>query len=307
MTGAPEGAPVSVVVPHYGDPRTPVPLVTSLLDQRGAPALEVIVVDDASPEALPDLPGATVVRRSVNGGFGSAVNSGAAAATGELLLVLNSDLAVGRDFVALLLAGARGWLPAVVSPRVVGPDGVEEWTGRRFPRIRHQVAEWLVPLARWRPTSVGHRLVGHDTTVHGGEGPVDWVVGAAMLMPLADFRAVGGFDEAYFMNAEEIDLQRRLRERRGLPSVLLAEPVVTHLGGGSTDPSRGRDWLVDARMTYAAAWGGRRRLRAALAAATLVNLVWNLGRQAAGREVSAWSTARAELRLLTRNGTTGPA
>ena len=303
MTGRPQ---VSIVVPHYGDPRTPVPLVSSLLEQRDVPALEVIVVDDASPEPLPDLAGVTVVRRTTNGGFGSAVNSGAAAATGDLLLVLNSDLSVDRDFVALLLAGARAWLPAVVSPRVVDPDGVEEWTGRRFPRVRHQVAEWLVPLARWRPTPLGHRLVGHETSVHGSEGPVDWVVGAAMLMPLVDFRAVGGFDEAYFMNAEEIDLQRRLRLERGLPSVVLADPVVTHLGGGSTDPSRGRAWLVDGRMTYAARWGGRGRLRAALGGATLVNLVWNLGRQLAGRDVNAWSTARAELRLLHRNGTNEP-
>ena len=128
-----------------------------------------------------------------------------------------------------------------------------------------------------------------------------------MLMPLADFRAVGGFDEAFFMNAEEIDLQRRLRQQRGLPSVVLAEPVVTHLGGGSTVPVA-RPGLARGRADglYADRWGGRGRLRAALGGATLVNLVWNLGRQVAGRDVSAWSTAHAELRLLRRNGTNEP-
>ncbi len=223
------------------------------------------MVDDASPEPLPDLAGATVVRRTANGGFGSAVNSGAAAATGDLLLVLNSDLAVDRDFVALLLAGARAWLPAVVSPRVVDPDGVEEWTGRRSrgsgTRSRSGWCRW--PAGAPRPSGTGSWATKPPST--GVRDRSDWVVGAAMLMPLADFRAVGGFDEAFFMNAEEIDLQRRLRQQRGLPSVVLAEPVVTHLGGGSTVPSRGRAWLVDGRMASTPMGGGRGRLRAARA------------------------------------------
>ena len=288
---------LSVVVPHYGDPRTPLPLLTSLLGQRDTESVEIVLVDDASPEPFRGVDGVSVVRREVNGGFGAAVNTGAAVAEGDLLLILNSDLGIGPDFLHDLLAAAQRWLPAVVSPRVVGPDGDEEWTARRFPRVRHLTAEWLVPLARWRPTATGHRLVGHDTDVRGGEGPVDWVVGAAMLLPLQEFRAVGGFDEAFYMNAEEVDLQRRLREL-GIPSVVLREPTVTHAGGASTDPARGRAWLVDGRMTYAAKWGGRRRLRAALLAATGVNLVWNLGRQAAGRDVSALQTARNEFRLI---------
>ena len=300
------GPVVSVVVPHYGAPQTPLPLLVSLLEQEDAGRYEVIVVDDASPEPLPPVPGVSVIRRPTNGGFGAAVNSGAAAATGELLVVLNSDLRVGPRFLGDLVTGAHGWMPAVVSPRVVDAEGAEEWTGRRFPLVRHQVAEWLVPLARWRPTTFVHRLVGHDTDVRGTEGVVDWVVAAALLLPLADFRAVGGFDEAFYMNGEEVDLQRRLRER-GLPSVVLHVPVATHLGGWSTEPARSRAWLVDGRFTYAAKWGGRRRLRVALTAATVVNLVWNLGRQAAGRDVAALRTARAELSLLHAQSRRGPA
>ena len=290
---------VSVVVPHYGHPGTPLDLLDALRTQDGAPDLQVVLVDDASPEPFPSTPDVHVVRRAANGGFGAAVNTGADFADCELLLVLNSDLEIGPTFVRDLVTSADPWMPAVVSPRVVGPDGSEQATGRYFPRVRHQVTEWLVPLARWRDADALHRAVGHDVTSRGAEAVVDWVVGAAFLVPLADFRAAGGFDSRFFMNAEEVDLQRRLRNR-GLPSVVLAAPTVVHMGGASSDPAQRRRWLVQSRLAYADKWGGRRRLQAALGAATAVNLVWNAGRRVAGRNVSPLRTAREELALLRR-------
>jgi len=288
---------MTAVIPHYGSPTTPVPLLRMLLAQEGAPPLELVLVDDASSEPFPGLDGVRVVRRAANGGFGAAVNTGARVATGDLLLVLNSDLAIGEHFVRDLVDAARPWQPAAVSPRVVDDHDVEAWTGRRFPRVHHQATEWLVPLARWRDRSWWHRAVGHDLTARGADAVVDWVVAAALLLPLDDFRAVGGFDERYFMNSEEIDLQRRLRDR-GVPSVVLHHPTVRHTGGGSSDPAKRRQWLVCSRLAYADKWGGRRRLQAALAAATAANLAWNTGRRLAGRPVAPLRTARDEARLL---------
>ena len=288
---------VTVVVPHYGSPDTPLPLLRSLLAQAGSAPLQVVVVDDASPVPFPGLAGVRVVRRAANGGFGAAANTGARVATGDLLLVLNSDLEVDEHFVRDLVDAAGPWLPAAVSPRVVDDHDVEAWTGRRFPRVHHQVSEWLVPLARWRDRQWWHRAVGHDLTARGRDTVVDWVVGAALLVPLDDFRDAGGFDERYFMNSEEIDLQRRLRDR-SVPSVVLQHPTVRHTGGGSSDPAKRRQWLVGSRLAYADKWGGRRRLQVALAAATAANLAWNTGRRLAGRPVAPLRTAREEARLL---------
>ena len=295
---------VTAVVPHYGAPQTPLPLLETLLSQVGSRALQVVVVDDASPEPFAGVDGVEVIRRETNGGFGAAVNTGAEVADGDLLLVLNSDVEIGATFVADLLAGARPWQPAVVSPRVVAPDGAELPTGRHFPRVRHQVTEWLVPLARWRDTETLHRAVGHDVDARDTEAVVDWVVGAALLVPVADFRAVGGFDERFYMNSEEVDLQRRLRER-GLPSVVLSAPTAVHAGGGSSESARRREWLVQSRLAYADKWGGRRRLQAALGAATAANLAWNTGRRIARRDVRPLRTVAQEAALLRRGGQPG--
>ncbi len=291
------GGRLSIVIPHHGEARPTLTLVAALQAQTGEVTQELIVVDDASPEPFPDTPGVTVVRREVNGGFGAAVNTGAAVATGDALLILNSDLEIDGRFTTELLTAAEPWWPAVISPRVVDSDGREAWTGRRFPSAGQQAAEWLTPLARGRDSEAWHRLVGHETGARGRSAAVDWVVGAALLLPLGAFREVGGFDERFFMNSEEVDLQRRLRDL-DLPSVALHRPTVRHEGGGSSDPALRRRWLVESRLAYADKWGGRRRLQAALTAATGVNLTWNLGRRLAGRDVAPWRTAVEELALV---------
>lgn len=290
----------SVVIPHYGDPTPTLALLRQLASQEGGGALELIVVDDHSPDPFHCAdPKVTVVRRATNGGFGSAVNSGAQVASGERLLILNSDVTIGVHFVAELGAVADAWGPAVVGPLIMASDGRVDFSARAFPRTRHQLVEWLTPLARWRETDSWHRAVGHDLRAVPGEVvAVDWLVGAALLMPLPAFRAVGGFDEGYFMNSEEIDLQRRLAER-GVPRIFAGTVELVHAGGASSDPERRRQWLVDSRFHYASKWGGRRHLAIGLGAASAANAAVNTLRQALGRDVPALAVLRTERDLVT--------
>ena len=256
-------------------------MIRQLVDQA-RPGLQIIVSDDASPHPFPEVEGVTVVRRETNGGFGANVNSAAAAATGDALLVLNSDLTIDRTFIADMVTASRRRPHAILSPRVIDEAGEEAWTGRRFPRARHQAAAWLTPLARWRDT-LGHGIMRSVTTSEPAppRAEVDWVVGAAMWIPLDEFRAIGGFDESFFMNSEEIDLQRRMRER-GIRSVALSSPTVVHLGGGSSPSESRRRWLVDGQLLYADKWGSRRRLQTVLATATVANLAVNSVRRIGG-------------------------
>lgn len=288
---------VSVVVPHYGHPSPTLALLDQLKNQPGV-FLQIIVSDDSSPEPFPDVDGVEVVRRPVNGGFGSAVNSGIERAVHDHVLVLNSDLEVGPTFAADLLAAAAPWQPAVVSPQVVGHNGAPQWVGRHFPTTLHQTVEWLSPLARFRHRKSLHEAVGHDTRcTDGAIVPVDWVFGAAMLIPVTQFREVGGFDEGFFMNSEEVDLQRRLKAI-GVPAVFAGTVQVTHEGGGSSDPARRRHWLVDSRLRYARKWGGEARLKLSLRGASGLNFLVNRTRQFLGRDIDACSTLRQELSYL---------
>lgn len=284
---------VSVVIPHFGDPAPTRALVRSLKGQGQA---EVIVVDDCSPTPLGPVDGAIVLTNARNGGFGTTVNAGAAAANSDLMLVLNSDLEVSPDFVAELTSASIDLQPAVVSPHVVSPSGHEQWVGRHFPSVRAQAIEWLTPLARFREERWWHEGVGHDTRCAPGEVVnVDWVVGAVMLIPLEEFRAIGGFDEGFHMNSEEVDLQRRLR-RRGVPSHYLGTVTAIHEGGGSSDPTRRRRWLVQSRLRYAQKWrGSALPTQLVLSLMSIVNAGFNAVRHAAGTEVNPLAVLREEL------------
>lgn len=289
---------VDVVIPHHGDATPTLQLVEQLLAQRRTPE-RVVVVDDASVEPFPEGVGYEVVRRRTNGGFAAAVNSGVATVTAEAVLVLNSDVSIAPDFVGDLLTGAEPWWPAVVSTRV--RQGAADLTvSRHWPTVRHQALEWLEPLARFHGHPRLETWIGNDVNGIDAEGPVltDWVVGVCLLLPAADVRAVGGLDERFFMNCEEIDLQLRLHTERGLPVVLLPGPELVHVGGGSSDPGSRPAWLTTSRFRYHEKWHGDQRLRWSLHGVAVVNLLWNAARNCGGRDVEPARRYRAQRELL---------
>lgn len=270
---------LSVLIPHYGDPAPTQALIRQILDQRDVSSLEIIVSDDNSPQPFPPGDGYSVVHRDENGGFSSNVNSAAHHASGDYLVILNSDLSLAPDTLANLLAAASSHQPAVCSPRII-EGGLPVYAARKWPRTRHHLWEWLTPLARIRHTRLWHRCVGHDINAHDSKSAhaTDWVMGACMLIPRSAFEQAGGMDERYFMNSEEVDLQRRLTAL-GVRSFYLPEVEVEHEGGGSSPAAHRRGWVTDSRFQYAHKWGGVSGLRLALRVATELNFVWNLTRQ----------------------------
>src|SRR5205807_4308376 len=73
----------------------------------------------------------------------------------------------------------------------------------------------------------------HRTWSHTAARRVPWVVGASLAIRRRAFEQVGGFDEAYFMYWEEVDLCRRL-EREGFETHFAPVTTVVHLGEAST-------------------------------------------------------------------------
>jgi cellulose synthase/poly-beta-1,6-N-acetylglucosamine synthase-like glycosyltransferase/peptidoglycan/xylan/chitin deacetylase (PgdA/CDA1 family)/spore germination protein YaaH len=101
---------VSVVVPAFREERVIVKTIESLLAQEYAGELQVVVVDDGSPdatyerasEAFRDNPNVAVYRKE-NGGKASALNYGLAYATGEIIVGLDADTVFRPDTVARLV------------------------------------------------------------------------------------------------------------------------------------------------------------------------------------------------------------
>lgn len=286
---------VSIVIAHYGDPRHAVDLVDQLLDQQGLDAMEVIVVDDASPIPFPDRGAGcvTVVRRRENGGFGSAVNDGAALATHPWLLILNSDVRVEPDTVRRLLDATP---TGTLSGPAVRTGGSIELTGRAFPSAGRVALGRVRVLQRFHHAPWFLRAIGVDLRATPGKSsPVDWLAGVAMLLPTSAFRDVGGFDTSFFMYCEETDLQRRLADV-GVPRVLVGTVEIEHVGGASSDIERTQSWLTSSQLHYTEKWGGHRRTRAAMLVVAVINLATGALRRLAGRPTHPLAEARRELR-----------
>jgi len=133
-------------------------------------------------------------------GFGANHNAAFARCDSPYFCVCNPDIRLRADpFPALLESLADGHAGAA-GPLVRRPDGGTEDSARRFPTAATLLKKLFV-----------ERRVP-DYATDRGPLEVDWIGGMFMLLPSAAFRAVGGFDEAYFLYYEDVDLCRRLKQ-----------------------------------------------------------------------------------------------
>ncbi|MFJ5552403.1 bifunctional polysaccharide deacetylase/glycosyltransferase family 2 protein [Streptomyces sp. NPDC093225] len=104
--GAPVTEPVSVIVPAYNESAGIEAAVRSLVASDHP--VEVIVVDDGSTDGTADLvealalPGVRVIRQ-LNAGKPAALNTGIAAATNELLVMVDGDTVFEPDAVRMIV------------------------------------------------------------------------------------------------------------------------------------------------------------------------------------------------------------
>lgn len=299
------GPTVSAVIAHYGPVERTASLVADLQAQHGF-EVQIIVSDDASPIPYPAQPGVTLVRSEVNGGYGAAVNRGAGLATGDWLLICNSDIRIDSGFLGGAFAAARSWGPAIFGFAQRGPGGPAPASGQpqTFWRTIGQHSEALWPIAHRTGLD---RHWGLDDPTSAPSGPVGWVAGSLLLVPRAAFIDVGGFDERFYMYSEEVDLQRRLGER-GVRPILLTEVEVFHEGGASSAGLDSPLELLRARLVLEEVARGpkaRRRLVTGLAAIAWVDGVTRATRRLLRRDPEPFEHLRLRLERL-READRGP-
>ena len=212
---------------------------TAAADLAGR-AWAAIIVDNASsdggPAALQGLPRTTVMANARNAGFGAAVNQAARATGAPLLWLLNPDCEVlPGAFAALNAALDRHPECAIAAPQLLNADGSVQASARGEPSAWTGLFGRNTLLTRFFPSSAVARrnLPAADLVASGAESaPVDWVMGASMLVRREPFDLVGGFDQRYFLYWEDADLCRRLRER-GWSTRYVPGARVIHSGGAS--------------------------------------------------------------------------
>ena len=196
--------------------------------------LEMILVDNASADGIPQAIARAhendtrleVVYNHANLGFGPAVNRGAAHAHGKTVLVLNPDCLIDNATLVRLLGILTtqtrvGLVGAVVCDENGEPDPASY---RRDPLLR-------------RSLNTMFNRPGEGVNI---EGPIphelveaEAVSGALMVLPRRLFDYLAGFDEAYFLHCEDLDLCRRVRDA-GYKVMLAGDVRVLHGKGSSS-------------------------------------------------------------------------
>jgi N-acetylglucosaminyl-diphospho-decaprenol L-rhamnosyltransferase len=228
-------ARVSAVIVHFETPRETLAAARAVADT--APAVEVVVVDNASHASIAEdlareVPAARLIVEGENRGYGAACNRGARETERPLLLFLNSDALVQPGAVdALVVALDADPGAAAVGPRLENPDGTLQPSILRLPNLWRIFCEssGLAFLAGGRPPFRGHSATRED---HAKRGAVESVKGAVLLVRRTAFEHVGGFDETFFLYAEETDLAARWR-RLGWRVLFEPSARVVHSGGAS--------------------------------------------------------------------------
>ncbi len=212
----------------------------SLKGEKGkGPSVETIVFDNGSADGSADMvregfPGVHLMESEVNLGFTKGNNLALGQSEGRHILLLNPDTEVVGDALGTMVAYMEAH-PGVgaLGPQLLNPDGTTQSSRRRFPTMATAFVESTV-LQPWfegsRTLKRYYLLDRPDDEIQ----PVDWVVGAALLIRREALHQVGPLDEEFFMYSEELDWCYRLKAR-GWEVVYLPTAQVVHQEGRSSE------------------------------------------------------------------------
>ena len=226
--------------------------------------VQIVVVDNASSDATMDelpalFPDVVWVASQENLGFGRGNNVGLSHCTGRYVLFLNPDTIMQPDTLRTMVS----YLDAhpevgLAGCTVYNPDGTFQLACRRgFPSPWASFTKLfglqaLFPQSRW--------FAQYNMTYLPVEATydVDALIGAFMMGPRSLIEQVGGFDPAFFMYGEDLDLCYRI-QKLGRSIRYVHTTSIVHFKGESTRRSSMDDVAVfyDAMKIFARKHYGR--------------------------------------------------
>jgi GT2 family glycosyltransferase len=267
-------APVAVAIVSWNTRELLAACLDSLEPEVRAGRVEAWVVDNASSDGSAAMVRerygwAALIDAAENLGFGAAVNLVAARTQTEWIAPANADVELTAGAVeALLEAGRRRPRAGAVAPRLLSDGGSPQQSVHAFPTVGFTA---LVAIGAYRLSRrLADRMCIEGLWDPGRARPVDWAVGAFVLVRREAWDDAGGFDARQWMYAEDLDLGWRLA-RAGWETWYEPAAVLRHHGEAATrkawaDATTER-WLGS---TYE--WLRRRRGSLRAAAIALLNV-----------------------------------
>jgi N-acetylglucosaminyl-diphospho-decaprenol L-rhamnosyltransferase len=208
---------------------------------------QIILVDNGNPATDYDAlviraartPKLVLVSGHGNIGFGRACNLGVSHATNELLVFVNPDCMIDEETLTVFSDALACYPEALIGGNLRNLDKSEQRGCRRGELTPRSACISFLGMGKAGETA-GIWRDFNRTNEPMPEGLVDMPVvsGALMATTVAAFQKVGGFDSAFFLHVEDIDLCRRMREQGGMVK-FAPQATALHIGATSAVSSWG--------------------------------------------------------------------
>lgn len=235
---------LSVVIVNFQTAKLTLQAVDSVRNSKGInlSEIEIVVVDNGSLDGsdqeieacLKNVEHTLFIKNQSNLGFSKANNIGLRVASGDYVLLLNSDTIVDPDCLERVLAYLESHPDCgALSCRLVLQNGeLDHACKRGFPTPEASLFYTLKFHKIW-PKNVRFSRYTMADLDEFETGEVDALSGAFMLMPKRVLDQVGLLDEEFFMYGEDLDLCYRIKSA-GYKVIYFAEAETIHLKGQSS-------------------------------------------------------------------------
>ena len=187
---------------------------------------ELIVIDNASEDKTPEYlsalkdPRIKVFLNKENVGFARGNNQGAKKAAGDVLVFLNNDTEVTKNWLSPLLKALGDKKTGVAAGKMLYPDG----------KIQHA---GVVVSDKGIPRHI-YRRFDRNFPPANKKREFQAVTGACLAIKSDLFEKIGGFDEHYINGLEDVDLCFQAR-KLGYKIMYIPESTIIHHESVSKD------------------------------------------------------------------------
>jgi GT2 family glycosyltransferase len=194
----------------------------------------------------------------VNGGYGAGHNRAMTEVDSRYHLILNPDVELATDAVALALdvLAARESI-VLLAPIGLSPSGKPDFLAKAYPSV------WVLGLRafapRWLKRRCSRSLARYemrDQSYDAPLRPIELASGCCMWVRRAAFDQVGGFDQAYFLYFEDYDLSLKMTEQGAIMEHQDIH-IIHHGGDASRKGLRHVVWFMLGATRFFRRWGWR--------------------------------------------------
>ena len=238
---------LSVVIVNWNTKKLTTDCLSSIFKFTKDVTFEVIVIDNGSNDSSQKLikarfPQVKLIQNKDNLGFTKANNQGIRISQGKYIMLLNSDAyLIENSFKKLVDFADKIKDLGALGPKLLNIDKTIQQSVGFVPNLP-QVFYWMSFLD---DLPFGYILkpfhIDHDS-FYQKEHEVDWVTGAAILIPKNIIKKTGMLDENIFMYGEEVEWCYRIK-KEGYKVVFTPESQIIHIGRGSSGKISSRAFI----------------------------------------------------------------